>query len=239
MKSLSMHELIQRSKIVKRITKGLCIFCLKSNVIFNKEHLPPENISGKNAIELVDWVCSSCNSKFKKEDEYFGKNYHGSVFRVLQTIIGKKGRGVAVERKDIEAKYHPDSKTIKICLKRNPKPGEIEAANPESSPANIGHIVIEEGRAVNPRRLGKCLAKMALETVACLNPDPVAVLQPTLHPIRQYAQGQQGQIEFLPYAYGASSWKPCVQLTDVKFAGELSEVMVALLLDCCVFESTK
>jgi hypothetical protein len=68
---------------------------------------------------------------------------------------------------------------------------------------------------------------MALETVAYLK--PTAVLQPALDPIRQYAQGHRNQISFLPYACGASRGKLGVELTDVKFEGEPSEFMVALL----------
>jgi hypothetical protein len=222
-----MDQLNQTSVIAKRDTEGPCIFCLRSDVTFSKEHLPPETLVGKDAVILVNWVCSGCNSKFKKEDEYFSKHYHSAICRTIYPIVGKKGRGAEVQRKDLEAKWQPKNKTVKFVLKRKPRPGEIEAANPHSAHDRIGHLTIEEDREVNTRRLGKSLAKMALETVAYL--QPTAVLQPALDPIRQYAQGRRNQLSFLPYACGESRGNLGVDLAEIKFEGDPSEVLVALL----------
>jgi hypothetical protein len=212
---------------VERPNKGPCIFCLKSGVKFNKEHLPPENIAGEKSIELVNWVCSVCNGEFSKEDGYFGKYYHGAVCRLIERVTVKKGEGASIARKDLEAKYHPEINTIRFYLKRRPKPGEIEAANPELSPSGIGQVILEESREVSPRRLGKSLAKMAIETVAYLKPQ--AVLQADLNPIRKYARGQ-GPLKFLPYARGASQGTIGVKLCDqIIFGDEVFDVLVALL----------
>jgi len=222
-----MDQLHQRPIIAQRESEGPCIFCLESNVTFNKEHLPPETLVGNNAVILVNWVCSECNSKFKKEDAYFSTHYHGAVCRPIQTIVGKKGRGAEVQRKDLQVKWRSDIKGIHILLKRKLKVGELEEANPHSAPDKIGHIILEEERDVNPRRLGSSLAKMALETVAYLK--PTAVLQPALHPIRHYAKGRRNELSFLPYACGESRGILGVNLAEIKFEDEPAEVMVALL----------
>jgi hypothetical protein len=194
-------------------------------VDFSREHLPPESIVGKKAVELLDWVCSTCNGDFSKEDEYFATNYHGAVSRPIQTIIGKKRKGAVVARKDLEVRYRPSINTIQFALKRKPKAGELDAANPDLASREVGQLEIER-REVNPRRLGRCLAKMALETVAYLKPQ--VIQQPELNPIRQYARGR-GPLQFLPYALGASKGALGVKLCDIRFEGKAHEVMVALL----------
>jgi hypothetical protein len=212
-------------KTFKRPVKGPCIFCGLENALFTEEHLPPETVAGEKAVVLVDWVCAKCNVRFSIEDEYFAKHYHGSIGRVVYGVVGKKRKGAEVARKDIWAKFQPNINTVQLRIKgakkRNNLLKQLESLDKRQS------IEIEfEKRTVNTRRLGQCLAKMALETLACYASEKV--LEPQFDLIRRYAFGN-GPLRVLPFALGNPRGKIGVNLCDIKFDGSDKRVLVSLI----------
>jgi hypothetical protein len=182
-------------------------------VPFSEEHLPPEHIVGKRGYVLIDWVCMDCNNRLSVEDKYFGSHYHGSLSRVVYGVVGKKSKGAEVALNGFWGKSQPKINTIQLQLKTTKKKGALlrELAAMDKRQAvtiNIGK------RTINKRRLGRCLAKMAIETVACAKPE--MVFCSALDDLRDYALGR-GKLKFLPFALGVSKgrygvglylWKP-------------------------------
>lgn len=205
------------------MTERPCLFCQRRGVQFSKEHLPPECLAGSKSVLLLNWVCSDCNVKFSVEDQYFAQRYHGAVGRIIQRVVAKKGKGAEVARADLWAKYRPRRNTIQIKFKRKPKNHEL--SNLDSINGGLGQLELEK-REVNSRRLGRCLAKMSLETVAHFRPE--AAQNPKLRNLRMYALGR-GKLKFLPFALGASRGRTGVRLCDIKFDDTDSSIMVSLI----------
>jgi hypothetical protein len=199
-------------KIYRRLEKGPCIFCRRENVPFTEEeHLPPESIVDRRCYVLVDWVCDHCNNELSVEDEHFGKHYHGSAGRIFYAIIGKKGKGAEVALKEFWGKFRPKINMVQLKITTRKKREQLlsELSNLDNRQATILEL---SKRTINTRRLGRCLAKMALETVACVKPE--IVLNSELDALRDYARGR-GKLKFLPFAvgvskgvYGAGMWLP-------------------------------
>jgi hypothetical protein len=207
---------------IVRTSEGPCLFCLRKDVVFDDEHLPPESVVGAAARVLVNWVCQCCNGRLSREDAYFANHYHGALARSLQAVRGKKGRGAGVQRKDVEAKYDPATNTARLRLKRTLN---TKAASPEFLRSGVGRVELE-CRTLDPRRLGRSLAKIGLETLACYT--PAVVHESRFDKIREYALGLGG-LTFLPYALGVSRDSPGVRLCEIQFEGEDRWVAVALI----------
>ncbi len=208
-------------RIVRR-EPGPCLFCGRLDVEFRDEHLPAESLVGAAATVLVNWVCGLCNSRLSREDVYFASHYHGAIGRPLHAIRGKKGKGARVQRKDLAAQYDPTTNTSRLRVKGRLPARRISAEFLESG---IGRVELE-CRNTDPKRLGRCLAKMALEVLACNKPD--VVHETRFDPIRDYAFAQ-GSLAFLPYALGPSTDTLGPRLCEIKFEDEDQWVPIALI----------
>ena len=151
--------------------------------------------------------------------------------RVIHGMIGKKRRGAEVARKDILGKFQPAINTVQIRFKEKLNESQEHLMN-DLKTAGKTRIKMED-RSINTRRLGRCLAKMAVETVAYLKPDAIA--GPDLESIRRYALGQ-GPLKFLPYALGSSKGQLGVKLAEIAFSNEPKRVLVSFIyLPLCVY----
>ncbi len=212
-------------QIIKRLAKGPCVFCRRGNVPFTKEDLPPETVVGEKAMILVDWVCGECNNKFSVEDDYFAKHYHGAVGRVVYGVTVKNRKGAQVDRKDFWGKFQLDLNTVQFQIKTKKERDDLLRDLDLVEKRQPTRIEIEN-RVVNTRRIGKCLAKMALEALACYAPE--TALAARFDPIRRYACGR-GPLKFLPFALGNPKGEIGVRLVDVKFDGSDKRVPVSLI----------
>jgi hypothetical protein len=119
---------------------------------------------------------------------------------VLYSIIGKRGRGAEVALKEFKAKFQPKINTVQLQIKTNKTKEQL--LNELSTLDKRQPTTVELGtRTINTSRLGKSLAKMAIEIVACTKPE--IVLNPELDAVRNYALGR-GKLKFLPFAVGVS-----------------------------------
>lgn len=208
--------------IVLRTTPGPCLFCRREAVTFTREHLPPESVAGAAAVELLGWVCAGCNNGFSSDEVYFASHYHGAEAGVLQQVTAKRWRGARVQRADLNARYHVRSNTATMRLKRPLKPGQ---ALPEFRATGIGSMDIEP-RMIDAQRLSRCLAKMALETLAWQKPGDA--LEDRFDAVRDYARGGS-QLAFLPYALGASRDRLGARLWEIQLNGQTGWVAGALI----------
>jgi hypothetical protein len=191
----------QSPVVFRRPAKGPCIFCLRENVPFEgEEHLPPESIVDRRCYVLIDWVCSPCNEKFSVEDKYFGTHYHGAAARALYSIVGKRGKGAEVALKELWAKFQPKLNTVQLRLRTSKTKDQLlsELSNLDNRQPTTIEL---NNRITSTRRLGRCLAKMALETVVCTKPE--IIFTPELEAVRAYAHGR-GKLKYLPFTVGVS-----------------------------------
>jgi hypothetical protein len=79
---------------------------------------------------------------------------------------------------------------------------------------------------IDPRRLSRCLAKMALETVAWQKSGDA--LDERFDAVRDYALGI-GQLSFLPYALGAPFDDQPARFWEIQFTGQTGWVAGALI----------
>ena len=187
--------------VYRRSAKAPCIFCHRKNVPFSEEHLPPESIVGKCGYLLVDWVCTRCNNRLSVEDKYFGTHYHGSLARALYGITGKKSKGAEVALKDFRGKFQQKINTVQLKI-RTTKKKYAPLSEPAALDKREATTIEANKRAINTRRLGRCLAKMAIETLACVKPE--IVFSSALDDVRNYALGRKTKLKFLPFALGVS-----------------------------------
>lgn len=189
---------------------------------FTREHLPPESVAGVAAVELLGWVCSACNNGFSSDEVYFASHYHGAEAGAFQQVEAKRWRGVRVQRADLDVRYDVRSNTATMRLKRPLKPGQ---ASPEFRASGVGSLDTEP-RVIDAQRLSRCLAKMALETLAWQKPGHA--LDDRFDAVRGYAR-RASHLAFLPYAVGASRGRLGARLWEVQFNGQTGWVAGALI----------
>ena len=170
--------------IIVRRTTGPCLFCRREDVRFTREHLPTESVAGAASVELLGWVCAGCNVRFSTDEVYFASHYHGAEAGALLQVTGKRWRGACVERIDLIARYNNRTNTTTMLLKRPLKPSQT---SPEFRTTGIGSLDTAP-RVIDAQRLSRCLAKMALETVAWQKPEDA--LDERFDAVQDFAQGQ-------------------------------------------------
>lgn len=208
------------SMIISRTAPGPCLFCRQAGVRFNREHLPTESVAGCASVELHGWVCVGCNVRFSVDEVYFASHYHGAEAGALLGVTGKRWRGALIERTDLVARYNTRMNTATMLLKRPPAQASFEFRE-----TGIGSLDLAP-RVIDAQRVSRCLAKMALETVAWQKPD--SAFDEGFDAVRDFAL-RRGVLTFLPYALGAPfDDQPC-RFWEIQFTGETSWVAGALI----------
>ena len=109
-----------------------------------------------------------------------------------------------------------------MLLRRLLKPGQVSSEFQETGTRSLDIA----RRVIDAQRLSRCLAKMALETVAWQKPEDA--LDGRFDAVRDFALGQ-GQLSFLPYALGAPFDEPRARFWEIQFTGQTGWVAGVLI----------
>ncbi|MGE5305409.1 MAG: hypothetical protein ACM3TN_19030 [Alphaproteobacteria bacterium] len=155
-------------------------------------------------------------------DDYFAKHYHGALSRVAYGITGKKGKGAEMALNEVHARFQQEINTVQLQIRNQKKKQQLLTKLAPLDQWQATTISIE--LPYNATRLGRCLAKMAVEIFACASGE--SVLDAALDGIREYALGR-GKLKFLPFAFGSPTGRygAALYVADSR----LSSVPIALI----------